>query len=88
MPAATESELLTAVGPATPMGSLMREYWIPAAPAPAALGREERVVRRMPSAQVTERKPCSRIPREIASSSKKHDSKSLRVCVFRTAHGA
>ena len=25
-----ESELLTRVGPGTPMGALMREYWLPA----------------------------------------------------------
>jgi phthalate 4,5-dioxygenase len=31
MTTAAESELLTRVGPGTPMGSFMREYWIPAA---------------------------------------------------------
>ena len=31
MTTAAESELLTRVGPGTPMGALMREYWIPAA---------------------------------------------------------
>jgi phthalate 4,5-dioxygenase len=31
MTSAAESELLTRVGPGTPMGKLMREYWIPAA---------------------------------------------------------
>jgi len=30
MTTASESELLTRVGPGTPMGSMMREYWIPA----------------------------------------------------------
>jgi phthalate 4,5-dioxygenase oxygenase subunit len=30
MTSAAESEILTRVGPGTPMGSLMREYWIPA----------------------------------------------------------
>ena len=27
---ATENELLTRVGPGTPMGNLMRRYWVPA----------------------------------------------------------
>ena len=31
MTTAVENELLTRVGPGTPMGELMREYWIPAA---------------------------------------------------------
>ena len=31
MTTAAESELLTRVGPGTPMGALMRQYWIPAA---------------------------------------------------------
>src|SRR5438309_35635 len=31
MTSAAEGELLTRVGPGTPMGRLMREYWIPAA---------------------------------------------------------
>ena len=31
MTTAAESELLTRVGPGTPMGELMREYWVPAA---------------------------------------------------------
>ena len=31
MTTAAESELLTRVGPGTPLGTLMREYWIPAA---------------------------------------------------------
>lgn len=31
MTSAAESEILTRVGPGTPMGALMREYWIPAA---------------------------------------------------------
>ena len=26
-----ENELLTRIGPGTPMGNLMRQYWIPAA---------------------------------------------------------
>ena len=30
MPTANDSELLTRVGPGTPMGALMREYWLPA----------------------------------------------------------
>ena len=30
MTTARESEILTRVGPGTPMGRLMREYWIPA----------------------------------------------------------
>ena len=30
MTTASESELLTRVGPGTPMGNMMREYWIPA----------------------------------------------------------
>ncbi len=30
MPTAQDSELLTRVGPGTPMGNLMREYWLPA----------------------------------------------------------
>ena len=28
----TDNELLCRVGPGTPMGDLMREYWIPAIP--------------------------------------------------------
>ncbi len=31
MASASDSEILTRVGPGTPMGALMREYWIPAA---------------------------------------------------------
>ena len=31
MLSATDNELLTRVGPGTPMGELMRRYWIPAA---------------------------------------------------------
>jgi len=31
MASATESEILTRVGPGTPMGELMRQYWLPAA---------------------------------------------------------
>jgi len=31
MMTARENELLTRVGPGTPMGALMREYWIPVA---------------------------------------------------------
>jgi phthalate 4,5-dioxygenase len=30
MPTANDSEILTRVGPGTPMGQLMREYWLPA----------------------------------------------------------
>jgi phthalate 4,5-dioxygenase len=30
MPTASDSEILTRVGPGTPMGQLMREYWLPA----------------------------------------------------------
>ena len=29
----TENDLICRVGPGTPMGNLMREYWIPALPA-------------------------------------------------------
>ena len=31
MATAKDSEILTRVGPSTPMGELMRQYWIPAA---------------------------------------------------------
>ena len=31
MPSLRESEALTRVGPGTPMGEMMRQYWIPAA---------------------------------------------------------
>ncbi|HLY65936.1 MAG TPA: aromatic ring-hydroxylating dioxygenase subunit alpha, partial [Chloroflexota bacterium] len=31
MLAQEENELLTRVGPGTPMGNLMRQYWLPAA---------------------------------------------------------
>ena len=34
-----ENELLTRVGPGTPMGNLIREYWIPALPSNEFPGR-------------------------------------------------